>query len=156
MKLDLPGMCNGILCGLVSICAGVDVFTPGTAIGIGVLAGFAYEGCSNVVWRLGIDDPVDAFSVHGAGGILGLLARALFDPLGCDSEILAGNVLGAVCIMAWSGVLTALIFVPLKVIGGLTVSDDEQAVGGDLKVLGRNSYSPPASPKVSEIAPQSI
>merc|ERR1719161_716225 len=68
-KFDVAGACNGILAGLVAICAGVGDVDPGFAMLIGILGGVAYEGGHVLVLALKIDDPLDAFAVHGCGGI---------------------------------------------------------------------------------------
>merc|ERR1719387_680270 len=78
-KYDLSALCNGILAGLVSITAGCSNVESGSAFLIGIVGGFTYVGSSTTVRKLKIDDPVDAFSVHGACGIWGCIAAALFD-----------------------------------------------------------------------------
>merc|ERR1719379_1026096 len=78
-KYDLGGLCNGVLAGLVSITAGCSNVESGSAFLIGILGGFIYVGSSGLIRKLRVDDPVDAFSVHGACGIWGCLAAALFD-----------------------------------------------------------------------------
>merc|ERR1719375_2527794 len=78
-KYDLSALCNGILAGLVSITAPCSNVESGSACIIGVVGGFVYCGSSALVQKLKIDDPVDASSVHGACGIWGCIAAALFD-----------------------------------------------------------------------------
>merc|ERR1712137_1514855 len=72
---DLAGCCNGILAGLVTICAGVGDVYPSVAIASGLLGGLAMEGGHLLVQKLQIDDPLDAFAVHGAGGMMGVIIR---------------------------------------------------------------------------------
>merc|ERR1719313_1191682 len=78
-KYDCGNLCNGILCGLVSITAGCSNVESGSAFLIGIVGGLIFVGSSALIKKLKIDDPVDAFSVHGACGIWGCLAAALFD-----------------------------------------------------------------------------
>merc|ERR1719456_1552385 len=78
-KYDLGGLCNWILAGLVSITAPCSNVESGSALLIGIIGGFWYAGASALLQKLGIDDPLDAFPVHGAAGIWGCLAAALFD-----------------------------------------------------------------------------
>merc|ERR1719409_1893365 len=78
-KYDLSGLCNGILAGLVSITAPCSNVETGSAFLIGIIGGFVYTGASTLLQKLKIDDPLDAFAVHGASGIWGLFAAALFD-----------------------------------------------------------------------------
>merc|ERR1719443_1177246 len=78
-KYDCAALCNGILAGLVSVTAPCSNVESGSAVLIGLLGGFIFVGSSNLIKKLKIDDPVDAFSVHGACGIWGCIAAALFD-----------------------------------------------------------------------------
>merc|ERR1719335_1055710 len=78
-KYDLAGLCNGILAGLVSITAPCSNVESGSAIIIGIVGGIIFTGASALLQKLKIDDPLDAFAVHGAAGIWGTIAAALFD-----------------------------------------------------------------------------
>ena len=78
-KYDVPGLCNGILAGLVSITAGCGNVEAGSAFAIGLVGGFIYQASSMALQKFKIDDPVDASPVHGFCGIWGVLAAALFD-----------------------------------------------------------------------------
>merc|ERR1719161_2727673 len=78
-KYDCAALCNGILAGLVSVTAPCSNVESGSAVLIGFLGGFLFVGSAALIKKLKIDDPVDAFSVHGACGIWGCLAAALFD-----------------------------------------------------------------------------
>merc|ERR1719183_1440462 len=124
-------MCGGILGGLVSITAPCGSVAPGSALIIGAIGGLVYMLASDLVPKLHIDDPVEAFAVHGACGIWGVLAAALFDwcvPQGkwhawkgfsptADATLgggLAANVAGIAAIMAWSGSLLTIVFMGLR------------------------------------------
>merc|ERR1719282_1195394 len=76
---DVGGLCNGILAGLVSITAPCGNVEAGSALVIGLIGAFVYQGSSMLLQKLKIDDPVDAVPVHGFCGIWGVLAAALFD-----------------------------------------------------------------------------
>merc|ERR1719487_335325 len=67
-RKDLGGMCNGILAGLVAVCAGVGDVEPGMALLVGALGGLAQEAGHVLMLKLKIDDPLDAFAVHGMAG----------------------------------------------------------------------------------------
>ena len=76
---DVKCMCNGVLTGLVSITAGCASCPAWAAVFIGIIGGCIYRVSSLcVLERLRIDDPLDAFAVHGAGGAWGLIACAIF------------------------------------------------------------------------------
>lgn len=68
---------NGMLAGLVAICASANSATPSIAVLIGVGASLAATAASSLLTRGRIDDVVGAFPVHGVGGIVGLLLQPL-------------------------------------------------------------------------------
>merc|ERR1740121_2227728 len=160
-KYDIGGMCNGILAGLVSITAPCGNVECGSAVLIGILGAFIYQGSSMLLQKLKVDDPVDAFAVHGACGAWGVLAAALFDwgkafdhvhgwsGFGCmtndgkcapdyGGELIKANLAEIGFIILWSGGLTALVFIPLRLVGWLVAPSDMQADGFDLR-----KHSPP-------------
>merc|ERR1719433_1560587 len=79
-KYDVGGLCNGILAGLVSITAGCGNVWSGSALAIGLIGGLVYQGTSALLTKFKlVDDPLDAFAIHGAAGAWGVIAAALFD-----------------------------------------------------------------------------
>jgi len=138
---DLAGMCNGILVGLVAVCAGVGAFEPGMAMLVGILGGMFYEAGHWLMLAVGIDDPLDAFSVHGMGGICGLIFRPLLCMEGVQGEMFGWHMVGILSIIAWSGGLSALIFLPFKLTGMLTYDEEAQIKGGDVHCSPPKAYS---------------
>jgi len=151
---DIGGFCNGILAGLVSITAPCGTVHSHDAFIIGLLGGFVYQGSSVLLKTLRIDDPIDAFAVHGACGAWGVLAAALFDwgkggtahgwsGFSCKtredgtcipdgwSQLIAANIVEIIVICLWVGGLSALIFVPLRLAGLLRADSDLQEKGMD-------------------------
>jgi len=155
-------MCGGILAGLVSITAPCGSVTPISALIIGAIGGLVYMAAAWVLPnKLHIDDPVEAFAVHGACGIWGVLAAALFDWGVSDGNWhawggfsptggatlgggLAANVAGIAAIMAWSGTLLAIVFMSLKALGFLRISPEAEEVGLDMY-----EFSPKSRPSVT-------
>jgi len=139
-KLDVGGMCNGILAGLVSITGPCAFVKPFEAIIIGLLGGAIYQCASTMMRRAKLDDVVDAFAVHGACGMWGLVAAGLFgDPaegLGGNGFFYSGNQLqtqmfAALLIILWVGGLSSIAFFALGRVGMLRLSDDIQKEGAD-------------------------
>ena len=88
VRYDFSGLTNGILAGLVAITASCNAVETWAAVVIGILGSFTY--CLTVRfcnWAK-IDDPLEAFHVHGACGILGVIVVAFFEK---DAGILYGG-----------------------------------------------------------------
>lgn len=144
-KPDLSMTCNGILAGLVGITAGPDLVGAFGALGVGVVAGVLVAVSVAVVDRLGIDDAVGAFSVHGTCGALGCLWLALFGNevglfTGGGASQLITQLIGVVAIAAFVAALSALVGFALKASGMLRVSDEEEMEGLDIHEHGMYGY----------------
>ena len=134
---------NGVLAGLVSITAGCNVVSPEGSIGIGFLGGIVYSVSSAVLRILRIDDPLDAFSVHGACGIWGVVAVGFFGVREyicgeADSNCItipgqtAMQIVGVLLIILWTSVTSAILFGLLRVGKMLRVSEDSEIRGLDM------------------------
>jgi Amt family ammonium transporter len=150
-KLDVGGFCNGILAGLVAITGPCAVVKPWEAIIIGFVGGIFYQAISMLMRRARIDDVVDAVAVHGACGLWGVIALGLFgnpdEGIGGNGVLYGGDQLGvqlfaAVLIIAWTACLSLLLFVPLRFMGMLRLSDGFQDAGADaMEHSPRKPYS---------------
>jgi Amt family ammonium transporter len=150
------GAISGAVAGLVAITPASGFVQPFSALAIGLIAG---AFCSFMVFevksRLGYDDSLDAFGVHGAGGTIGALLTGLFATSAINAAFGKGVPTGAIdghwgqllnqaagAGMAWGisivGTLV-LLFVVDKVIG-LRVSPEEEAAGLDLSQHGEEGY----------------
>ena len=101
-------------------------------------------GAVNIIRvRLRVDDSLDVFAVHGVGGILGILALpALSAPSlgGTGDGVFGVQLVGTLAVVAWSAVATAAILLVLKLVMGLRVDDEAEAVGLDMTLHGENAY----------------
>jgi Amt family ammonium transporter len=75
---DLIAVCNGCLAGLVSITAGCSVVEPYAAILAGMGGAVVIWGSSKLLLKLRIDDPLEAFPMHGMCGVWGVFFVGLF------------------------------------------------------------------------------
>jgi Amt family ammonium transporter len=158
--LDVGAFCNGILAGLVSITAGCGFVKPWEAVVIGSVGGFVYQGASMLLKKAGIDDVVDAFPVHGACGIWGVLALGLFgDPdhgMGGNGLFYGGDqfrvqVMGCVVIIAWVAVLSLPLLLGLKFASALRLGDEYQDAGADvMKHSPPKAYTQPDKERAAE------
>jgi Amt family ammonium transporter len=135
-KPDLSMALNGILAGLVGITAGADSIMPASAIIVGLISGVLVVFSIIFFDKIKIDDPVGAISVHGVCGIFGTLAVALFS----DAATFGDQLLGTLSICVFAFVFSLIVFSIVKVIMGVRVSPEEEAVGLDLSEHGQEAY----------------
>merc|ERR1711907_881268 len=166
MGYDCAALCNGILAGLVSVTAPCSNVESGSAVLIGMLGGFIFVGSSMLIKKLQIDDPVDAFSVHGSCGIWGCLAAALFD-FGAGTEkhhgwggfsatsyeedgevkymttgdAIAANGCEIIFVICWSGGLSSVIFGILKATKLLRIDEETESSGMDTECASPKAYN---------------
>ncbi len=135
-KVDLTMVLNGALAGLVSITAGPDSPTLGSAALIGgvgaVLAVFAVP----VLDKLKIDDVVGAIPVHLVAGIWGTMAVPFTNP---DTTFVT-QLIGVVSIGAFVVVASTVVWMVLKLTIGIRASAEEEAMGLDRAELGLEAY----------------
>ncbi|KAF4664801.1 hypothetical protein FOL46_004055 [Perkinsus olseni] len=141
-KFDVAGVCNGILAGLVSITAGCSNVIPGCAIIIGAIGGVFYQCASAGIRLLKIDDPLDAFPIHGVCGIWGVLAVPFFDfakgmsSMSFSPDVGAGyqfgiQLLGIVAIIGYVGGCSAVVFGAMRLLKIFRIDQDHELRGYD-------------------------
>lgn len=141
----LLGMLSGIVAGLVGITPAAGFVDPKGAFLIGILSGPAcYAGAVWLKRALKYDDSLDAFGVHGVGGIVGALltgvfASAAINPVGDGANIL-NQAIGLVAVIAWSGIGTWIILIICKFTTGLRVSREDEIEGLDYTQHGESIH----------------
>ena len=138
-KPDLSMGLNGILGGLVGITANADIVSPMGSILIGLIAGALVFTAVLFFDKIGIDDPVGAISVHGACGIWGIVACALFDVTDSGFTVL-GQFLGVLAVGSAAFLFSIVVFGILKATMGVRVSDEEETEGLDIGEHGMQAY----------------
>jgi ammonium transporter, Amt family len=135
-KADLTMALNGALAGLVAITA--EPLTPGplAATLIGAAGGLLVVASIIAIDKAKIDDPVGAISVHGVCGIWGLLAVVLTNP---KASLLA-QFTGIAVIFAWVFAVSFLVWLVLKAVVGIRVSEEEEMEGVDVAECGLAAY----------------
>jgi ammonium transporter, Amt family len=155
-KPDVSMAGNGLLAGLVAICAGVGSFNPVPTIIVGFIAGLIVVPAALLIERvLKVDDPVGAVAVHGVSGLWGLIGVGLFGIEiglfdGGGASQLGTQLLGALAIIAWVGVTCGILFGVLKAAKILRVSAAEEIEGLDLSEHGAPGYAPDSLAGMSE------
>jgi len=135
-RASLVGIVTGTIAGLASITPASGFVGPVEALAIGFVAGIlCQEAVILIRTRLGIDDSLDVFAVHGVGGIFGTIMIAVFG---------AGSWLAQLGALAIVGVFTvAVTFALVKLVGlvtSLRVDAETETNGLDLSVHGERAY----------------
>jgi Amt family ammonium transporter len=147
------GMITGIVAGLVAITPASGFVTPMAAIWIGVGAGiFPWLIVMYVKTTFNYDDSLDAFGVHGIGGIWGAIATGIWaskavNPAGADG-LLYGNPLqlwvqtkAVVITIAYSLVAGVILLKLVDIVMKLRVSEHEERIGLDLTQHREGAYT---------------
>lgn len=151
-KPTVLGIASGAVAGLVAITPAAGFVNPLASILIGLVAGALCYGFVSIVKpKFGYDDSLDAFGVHGVGGIWGAIATGLFattivNPNGANglfygnASLLYAQVLSIIAAIVYSFVLTFIILKVLDATMGLRITEYEEIQGLDLSQHGEKVY----------------
>ncbi|MBN2973660.1 ammonium transporter [Roseomonas aeriglobus] len=145
------GFCSGIIAGLVAVTPAAGNSGPFGAIVLGAVASIiCFYAVTVVKPKLGYDDSLDAFGIHGVGGIVGAIGTAvvyapsLGGPGAADYEIGAKLVVQLLAVgttIVWAAVGTAIAFFAAKAVTGGRVTADVEREGLDLGEHGERAYN---------------
>jgi Amt family ammonium transporter len=135
-KYDLSMSLNGAIGGLVSITAEPLAPTPELAAIIGAIGGILVVLSVIILDKARIDDPVGAISAHGTCGIWGLMAVVLSN----SDATLGAQLYGIAVIFTWTFVMSFIFWGILKVVMGIRLNDDHEALGADVAECGMEAY----------------
>jgi len=135
-RADLTMLLNGALAGLVAITAEPSTPSALEATLFGALGGVLVVFSILFLDKVRIDDPVGAISVHGTCGLLGLLLV----PLTNSDASFTGQIIGALTIFGWVFGASFVVWLCLKVIVGIRVTEDEEVAGIDVTECGLEAY----------------
>ncbi len=135
-KADLTMALNGALAGLVSITAEPLTGSNIMSLFIGAIGGVIVVFSIVALDKLKIDDPVGAISVHGTCGIWGLLAVVITNP---DATI-GAQFTGVLVIFLWTFVVSLIVWMILKAVMGIRISEEEEYNGADITETGIEAY----------------
>ena len=135
-RADLTMLLNGALAGLVAITAEPSTPSALEATLFGASGGVLVVFSILFLDKVRIDDPVGAISVHGTCGLLGLLLV----PLTNSDASFTGQIIGALTIFGWVFGASFVVWLCLKVIVGIRVTEDEEVAGIDVTECGLEAY----------------
>jgi len=150
-KPTMLGFVSGLVAGLVAITPAAGYVSPAASLIIGAVAGVGCYGAVLLKERWHYDDSLDAFGVHGVGGILGAILTGVFAQKALNADgadgLLAGNPMqlvkqlaGVVAAGAYSVVLTWVLLKAVDRVVGLRVTKDEEMEGLDESQHGESGY----------------
>jgi Amt family ammonium transporter len=147
---SLLGTVTGAVAGLVAITPAAGFVTPMAAIPIGIVVSvISYYAVILMKEKLGFDDSLDVFAVHGVGGIWGALATGIFasESIGGVSGLIEGNiaqlgtqVVSILVVGAFAFVLSLVIGKLVELTIGLRVTEEEETLGLDVAQHGERAY----------------
>jgi Amt family ammonium transporter len=147
-KPSVLGIISGAIAGLVAITPASGYVDPTGALIIGFIAGPAcYWGASSLKSMLGYDDSLDAFGIHGVGGIVGAVLTGVFaiEAIGGTPGALEGNtgqiwtqLVGIGATVAYCAIGSFIILKIVDVLVGLRVSKDDEVQGLDITLHGES------------------
>ena len=149
-KPSALGIASGVVAGLVAVTPAAGTVGPMGALVIGLAAGvICFFSATSLKRKLGYDDSLDAFGVHGIGGIVGALLTGVFAAPALGGFGTVENIAAQLFIqfkgVAFTVVYTAVVtFVILKVLDlviGLRVNEEEETVGLDLAQHNERGYN---------------
>jgi Amt family ammonium transporter len=154
-KPTVLGACSGAVAGLVCITPAAGFVNPMPALLFGAAAGaLCFFACTTLKSKLGYDDSLDAFGVHGVGGSLGAVLTGVFatracwdidhgNPLGLiegGTRIFVGQIVAVLVTYVFAVVVTFVLLKILDATMGLRVTQEEETQGLDLSQHGEEGY----------------
>jgi Amt family ammonium transporter len=145
-KATALGIASGILAGLVAITPAAGVVTPAGGIALGFIAATLCYGGILLKNRMGYDDSLDVFGVHGVAGIAGAILLTFFIrsadmPAGRDtwSQLLV-QIAGVATTIVYCSVVTIILVVVVQKVFGFRVGPTGEMAGMDHELHGEHGY----------------
>ncbi|MDR6773890.1 ammonium transporter [Azospirillum sp. BE72] len=164
-KPSILGIISGAVAGLVAVTPAAGFVDPTGAIIIGIVAGvICFWSATSLKHMLGYDDSLDAFGVHGVGGLIGAVLTGVFAKMSVSNAegafaavlqadpsatlgLLEGNagavwiqIQGVLYTMVWCAVATFVLLKVIDVVMGLRVDEDVERDGLDLALHGESIH----------------
>ncbi len=149
-KTTMLGVASGLVAGLVAITPAAGFVSPLYALIIGGAAGAICYGGVLLKTRLGYDDALDAFGVHGIGGAAGALMTGLFakgiynNGHAGGFDLLSKQAIAVGAAAAWSNVVTFVLLKAIDLVLGLRVEPEAEHEGLDGSLHGESAYGSPS------------
>jgi Amt family ammonium transporter len=149
-KASMLGAVSGLVAGLVAVTPAAGFAGPVASIVLGAVASVvAYFFVSTVKHRLGYDDSLDVFGIHGVAGILGAIGTGIVNDAALGGIAYGGAEMGAQVLtqikavgvtVIWCGVVSFVLYKLVDMLIGLRVKEEEEREGLDLTSHGERAY----------------
>jgi Amt family ammonium transporter len=146
-KMSGVGLASGAVAGLVAVTPAAGFITPLASLGLGAVAGIASLMAVRARPKLGLDDSLDVFAVHGVaatvGALLtGLLATKAVNPDAADGslKLLGIQAIGVVATYAWSGGISWVLLKLVGLVTPLRAEEQDEWSGMDASESGERAY----------------
>jgi Amt family ammonium transporter len=146
------GAATGSIAGLATITPASGFVSPMSALIIGLAAGAVCYLALNMKGKIGYDDSLDAFGVHGVGGIVGtfatgLFAQTLINPAGSNGLLFGGHnmfnaqIIAILVTGAYSFIISVILLKIIDKVVGLRVDEESEVNGLDISQHGESGYT---------------
>jgi Amt family ammonium transporter len=149
-KPSVGGAISGVVAGLVAITPGAGFVTFGGALVMGFVgSACCYAAVAILKEKLGFDDTLDAFGIHGVGGVIGAVLTGVFasSSIGGASGLLEGNttqlwaqIISVLVVAAYTAFFTFVLLKFVQLAMGLRVTLEIEAEGLDLALHGNKVH----------------
>ncbi|ARS28192.1 ammonium transporter [Sphingomonas sp. KC8] len=150
-KASALGFCSGVIAGLVAVTPAAGNSGPFGAIVLGAIASFVcYFAVSVLKPKLGYDDALDTFGIHGIGGMIGAIGTAIVYAPSLGGPGKPDFAIGPQLLVqletvgmtiVWAGIGTAIAIYAAKLLTGLRVTEETEREGLDLGEHGERAYN---------------
>jgi Amt family ammonium transporter len=150
-KPSLLGLASGVVAGLVAVTPAAGSAGPMGALILGLIAGAGcFFFCTSVKSAFGYDDTLDVFGVHAIGGLIGAIGTgivhspALGGQGGADFSMISQVVIQIEAVLltiVWSGLGSFVVYMVIKALVGLRVSEETEREGLDIAEHGERAYN---------------
>jgi Amt family ammonium transporter len=149
-KTTMLGVASGLVAGLVAVTPAAGFVSPMAALAIGAIAGAVCYGGVLLKSKLGYDDALDAFGIHGIGGavgalLTGVLAKGIYNGgNGGGLSLLGKQAIAIGAAAAWAMVVTFVLLKVIDLVIGLRVDAETEHDGLDGALHGESAYGSPS------------
>ena len=148
-KASALGFASGLVAGLVCITPAAGFVMPASSLAMGIIVAIVcYVLVTIVKFRLGYDDSLDVFWIHGVGGTVGAILTGIFATeelsatgIGGGRQQVWAQIVATIITWGFAGVVTLILVKVIDATVGIRVSDEDEEQGLDVSQHGETAYN---------------